>query len=113
VDINASGAVSGTIALPNLDFVRNSITDLPENVVDTDSIIANSCIVPNPQETGSFLITGSGGLPLRPGDATVSDYPTGKVRAIPEGNSSNTQVVEPQGVYRLPDGKLVLSRRCE
>ncbi|PSB00953.1 two-partner secretion domain-containing protein [Merismopedia glauca] len=113
VDINASGAVSGNIALPNLDFVRNSITDLPENVVDTDSIIANSCIVANSQETGSFVITGSGGLPLRPGDATVSEYPTGEVRAIPESNSSNQQVVEPQGVYRLPDGKLVLSRRCE
>ncbi|PSB01864.1 two-partner secretion domain-containing protein [Merismopedia glauca] len=113
VDVNASGAVSGNIALPNLDFVRNSLTDLPENVVDTDSIIANSCVVPNAQETGSFVITGSGGLPLRPGDATVSEYPTGKVRAIPEGNSSNTQVVEPQGVYRLPNGNLVLSRRCE
>jgi filamentous hemagglutinin family protein len=113
VDINASGAVSGTIALPNLDFVRNSITDLPENVVDTDTIIANSCVVANPQETGSFVITGSGGLPLRPGDATVSDYPTGKVRAIAESNSSSQQVIEPQGVYRLPDGKLVLSRRCD
>jgi large exoprotein involved in heme utilization and adhesion len=113
VDINASGATSGIISLPNLDFVRNSITDLPENVVDTDTIIANSCVVANPQETGSFLITGSGGLPLRPGDATVSDYPTGKVRAIPESNSSNQQVIEPQGVYRLADGTLVLSRRCE
>lgn len=119
VDINASGAISGTIILPDLSFIRNSLIELPENLIDTDSLIANSCVVPNRRQTGTFVITGAGGLPARPGDASASSYSTGTVRTIPDESSSSRSwqpgdaIVEPQGVYRLPDGRLVLSRECQ
>jgi filamentous hemagglutinin family protein len=120
VDLNATGNVSsGTISTPDTSFIQNSLADLPVNAIDPDSLIANSCIART--EDGSiFFITGSGGLPERPGDGATSTYPTGEVRAIPaEVNSQKPQswhpgdpIVEPQAVYRLPDGRLVMSREC-
>jgi large exoprotein involved in heme utilization and adhesion len=124
VDINASGAVSGIITTPDTTFIQNSLTPLPDNQIDTDSLLANSCIVRRNQPTrGSFFITGTGGLPQRPGDAQMSTFPTVDIETLPsDGTPSNTNpnrpwqkgdpIVEPQGVYRLPNGKLVLSREC-
>jgi filamentous hemagglutinin family protein len=119
VDINASGAVSGTITLPDLNFIRNSLTDLPENLIDTENLIANSCVARNQAKAGTFVMTGSGGLPVRPGDASVSPYPTGTVRRVPPSGvpprawQPGDPIVEPQGAYRLANGKLVLSRECQ
>ncbi|HBK63282.1 MAG TPA: hypothetical protein DD000_07075, partial [Cyanobacteria bacterium UBA11166] len=123
VDINASGAISGTITIPDVSFIENSLTELPDNLVDPDSLIANSCIARSTKQTGNFIITGSGGLPLRPQDPNLSPYPTGTVRNIPNDTSSTNNkptdswqigdpIIEPQGVYQLPSGKLVMSREC-
>jgi filamentous hemagglutinin family protein len=117
VDINASGAVDGVITLPNLDFIQNSLTELPENLIDTDNLLANSCIVRTSEQEGKFLITGAGNLPNRPGDASASPYPTGEVRTVPSENTSRPwqkgdPIVEPTGVYQLPNGRLVMAREC-
>jgi large exoprotein involved in heme utilization and adhesion len=127
VDVNADAAAaanSGTITRPDTSFIQNSLTELPDNQIDTDSLLANSCIVRRNQPTrGSFTITGSGGLPQRPGDVQMSSFPTVDIETLPSDSTpSNTNpnrpwqkgdpIVEPQGVYRLPNGKLVLSREC-
>jgi large exoprotein involved in heme utilization and adhesion len=122
VDINASGALSGQITFPDLSFITNSLIELPDNLPDADKLIANSCVVPSRQQEGKFIITGSGGLPERPGDIAISPYPTGAVRAVPEGEVSSqtttnswkpgSKITEPQGVYQLANGQLVLSREC-
>jgi large exoprotein involved in heme utilization and adhesion len=127
VDVNADAAAaanSGTITQPDTSFIQNSLTELPENQIDTDSLLANSCIVRRNQPTrGSFTITGIGGLQQRPGDAQMSTFPTVDIETLPSDSTpSNTNpnrpwqkgdpIVEPQGVYRLPSGKLVLSREC-
>ncbi len=44
-----------------------------------------------------------------------SEYPTGRVRNVADNNSSwqpGEPIIEPQGAYRLNNGKLVLSRKC-
>ncbi|MEG3917969.1 filamentous hemagglutinin N-terminal domain-containing protein [Microcoleus sp. T3_A4] len=121
VDINATGNLaSGNIALPNTTSIQNSLTELPENRIDTDRLLASSCIVRRSRPTrGSFTVTGTGGLPQRPGDVQMSDFPTVDVETLPsDATSSNRSwqkgdpIVEPQGVYRLPNGKLVMSREC-
>jgi large exoprotein involved in heme utilization and adhesion len=127
VDVNADAAAavnSGTITRPDTTFIQNSLTELPENQIDTDSLLANSCIVRRNQPTrGSFTITGTGGLPQRPGDVQMSSFPTVDIETLPSDSTpTNTNpnrpwqkgdpIVEPQGVYRLPDGKPVLSREC-
>ncbi len=124
VDINATGAVSGIITIPDLSFIQNSLIELPENQINTDRLLANSCIVRREQRTsGSFTITGTGGLPQRPGDAQISSFPTVDVETLPSDSTPSNinpnrawqkgdPIVEPQGAYRLPNGKLVLSREC-
>ncbi|BAY09897.1 two-partner secretion domain-containing protein [Calothrix sp. NIES-2098] len=123
VDINASGAVAGNISIPDTSFIQNSLSDLPENPIDTSSLIANSCIARSSrQPEGTFIITGSGGLPSRPGEALISQYTLGTVRNVanssPSANSTHRPwqkgdpIVEPQGAYRLPSARLVLSREC-
>jgi large exoprotein involved in heme utilization and adhesion len=124
VDINATGAVEGVITTPDVSFIQNSLTELPSNQINTDRLLANSCIVRRNQPTqGRFTITGTSGLPQRPGDAQMSTFPTVDIETLPSDSTpSNTNpnrpwqkgdpIVEPQGVYRLPSGKLVLSREC-
>jgi large exoprotein involved in heme utilization and adhesion len=121
VDVNASGTIAaGTILLPDTSFIQNSLTELPENQIDTNTLLANSCIVRRAQPTqGSFTITGTGGLPQRPGEAQASSFPTVEIETLPEREPTSHRVwqkgdaiVEPQGAYRLPNGKLVLSRNC-
>ncbi|MDZ8110630.1 MAG: filamentous hemagglutinin N-terminal domain-containing protein [Nostoc sp. DedQUE12a] len=117
-DINASGAISGNIiGVPDITFIQNSITELQSNPIDTNALIANSCIARSSKQDGTFLITGVGGLPARPGDASASTYATGDVQNITNNNAihqwkKGDLIVEPQGVYRLGNGQLVMSREC-
>jgi filamentous hemagglutinin family protein len=143
VDINASGAVEGVITLPDTSAVQNSLTPLSENQIDTNSLIASSCIARRYEpQRGSFFITGTGGIPFRPGDAYVMRYETGTVRGVPaEGDKKQTSsaqssvtvsntnehfnpttrrrwkmgdpIIEPTGIYQLPNGELIMSRECE
>jgi filamentous hemagglutinin family protein len=119
VDVNAAGALeSGQIVTTDTTTVQNSLADLPDTSVNVNQLLANSCIVRS-QESGTFLVTGTGGLPQRPGDTVVPSYPTGEVRSIPQEASaepdwqSANPVVEPQNLYQLADGRVVLSRECE
>lgn len=123
-DITASSdfGVSGIVNLntPDNSVIQNSLTQLAQSLINPNTLLANSCIVRSRQQSGSFLITGSGGLPMRPGDAPSASFPTGEVRSLPNSqNQSNRPwkpgdaIVEPQGIYRLPNGKLVMSRECQ
>ncbi|PPS45657.1 filamentous hemagglutinin N-terminal domain-containing protein [Chroococcidiopsis sp. TS-821] len=116
VDINATGAVAGVVDIPDVSFIQNSLTELPTNILNTETLVANSCVARSRNQAGSFLITGTGGLPSRPGEQAASTYSTGSVRSIPDTSSRTWQlgdpIVEPQGAYRLSNGQLILSREC-
>ena len=122
VDVNADGGIeSGEISLNDTRFIQNSLNELSVDSIDTGTLLSNSCIVRDRQQ-GSFRITGTDNFPDRPGNANSSPYPTGTIRSIPANESPHSQtnrpwqigdaIVEPQGVYRLPDGRLVMSREC-
>jgi len=116
-DVNASGAQPGTITTPDTSLIQNSLTELPESAIDSDTLLANSCVVRNQDQSGTFTITGTGGLPQRPGDAPLPTYPTNSVRSTEESSGEPTwqmgdPIVEPEGLYRLEDGRMVLSREC-
>ena len=113
VDINATGGIaSGDITFPDTSFIENSLTNLADVVIDTAALTAGSCIARTDESLGSFTVTGSGGLPQRPGDSAISAYPTGTVQTLATPAATHT-LLEPDGVYQLPDGRLVLSRACE
>lgn len=112
-DITASSEVgiSGTVTLnaPDTNNLQNSLTQLPQSAIDTNALLANSCIVRNPQN-GTFFITGTGGLPTNPGE--LSTYSTGTIQPTTAWKPGDA-IVEPQGVYQLPNGQLVMSRECD
>ncbi|BAY81249.1 filamentous hemagglutinin-like protein [Calothrix parasitica NIES-267] len=119
-DITASSetGISGetNINADDTSSIQNSFTELSPNI-DTDAIIANSCIArSNKKQENSFRNTGSGGLvPNRPGNVLVSEYITGEVRNIDSKNQvwkKGDAIVEPQGLYRMKNGELLLSRKC-
>jgi filamentous hemagglutinin family protein len=116
-EINATGTISGNIiGVPDISYIQNGLTELQGNPIDTNALIANSCIARSPKQEGTFIITGTGGLPSRPGEAVASSYPTGDVQNISNNAVSfwkkGDPIVEPQGVYRLANGNLVMSREC-
>ncbi|MBD2776918.1 beta strand repeat-containing protein [Iningainema tapete] len=128
-DITASSTlgVAGAVNIntPNTEAVQNGLTQLPSNIIDANALIANSCIAKrNNQSSGIFLITGNGGLAERPGDTPLFPYPTETIRSISTGELVGTNskrsspqkitapIVEAQGIYRLANGELVLSREC-
>ncbi|MDG2615995.1 hypothetical protein P7L53_07020, partial [Thermoleptolyngbya sichuanensis XZ-Cy5] len=123
VDLNASGQTApGQIITPDTSSVQNSLTLLADASIDEGRLLANSCVVRD-RQSGRFVITGSGGLPYAPGDASLSPFPTGDVQPLPETTPEplpqsrswqpGDPIIEPQGVYELTDGQLVLSRECD
>jgi large exoprotein involved in heme utilization and adhesion len=118
VDINANAQQPGTVVTPDTSFISNSLTDISEVPIDTDRLLANTCIA-RTQQPGRFTRPGTDGLPQSPSNATQSAYPTGTIQPIPEAESRRDRpwqmgdaIVEPQGVYRLPDGRLIMGRGC-
>ncbi|MEO0407971.1 MAG: filamentous hemagglutinin N-terminal domain-containing protein [Cyanobacteria bacterium P01_A01_bin.135] len=115
VDINATGRVNGAIALPDVSFIQNSLAELPEGILNTESLIASSCVVRNEDGSSTFVVTGAAGLPERPGTA-IAVYEAGEVQTIPVAPQDwqpGDAIVEPQGLYRLPNGELLLSHGCQ
>ena len=117
VDVNASGTISGNITgIPDTTFIQNSLRELPANQIDTNALISQSCIVRNNDTGSTFNITGSSGFPHSPGNSDISSYPTNQVRSIPDITSGEWKkgdpIIEPDGVYRLPDGRLALIQKC-
>jgi filamentous hemagglutinin family protein len=112
VDINATGAISGIVTLPETSFIQNELTSLPAVLIDTETLLANSCIRRD-RATGTFYVSGSGNLPTRPGELPYSTYETAEVRSTtPQAWKPGDAIVEPQGVYTLANGKRVISRLC-
>jgi filamentous hemagglutinin family protein len=119
VDVSADGQLApGTITTSDTSFIQNSLNQLPAMAVDPNALIAGSCIARTAENQGTFVVTGSGGLPSRPGDAIVSTYPTGSVQTLVDAEPQaiwqpGDPIVEPTGVFSLPDGRLVLLPECD
>jgi filamentous hemagglutinin family protein len=118
VDINASGGVAaGEISINNDSLAENELAELPDEIINIDTLVASSCIAyergpgRSSNETGRLTVTGRDHLPQGPSDVTSSAYPTGTVQTVsPE---QTAQIVEPSSIYQLPDGRLIMSRDCE
>ncbi len=118
ITARSESGISGVINLntPDNSSIQNSFTQLSPNVIDTNALIANSCIARGTKrQENSFTITGSGALRNSPGDVLISAYTTGDVRAVEPTSrpwKKGDPIIEAQGLYRLADGQLILSRDC-
>ncbi|MEH2198533.1 beta strand repeat-containing protein [Nostoc sp.] len=118
-DITASSerGVAGAVNInsPDTSSIQNSFTELPP-VIDTNALIANSCISRSTKrQENSFTITGSGALTTNRPGVLVSNYTTGEVRGVETTSrpwKKGDAIIEPQGLYRLNNGQMLLSREC-
>jgi filamentous hemagglutinin family protein len=75
---------------PDVDPSRG-LTNLPAEFVDASNQITQNCPARGSRSENSFTITGTGGLPPRPGDAFDSPFPTGTVRSLPSSSTSSNE----------------------
>lgn len=119
VDINAEGEVSeGDIDITDTSFLQNELAELADSLENIDSLVLNSCVARGQENDGTISVSGGGNLQTQPGsNATV--YSTGTVNSISnsisEGYSQQPDrtIVEPQAIYQLADGRLVMNRDCQ
>ena len=113
VDVNATGGISsGQISINDASFIENSLNELSGDLVNTETLTAGSCIARTGGAEGSFVVTGGEGLPQQPGGSAISAYPTGAIQTMPETDANQT-IQEPEGIFQLIDGRLVLSHKCD
>ncbi len=109
--------ISGTITLntPDVDPSRGTVA-LPAGLVDINALIANSCVARRSHQ-GRFVITGTGGLVAQPDDLANAAFPTYELvpdplKAENAPPSRSTSITEPDRIYRLTTGEVVLGRSC-
>lgn len=119
VDVNASGAISGgSITIPDVSNIQNNLTQLSTNAIDTNTLIANSCLARSKRKQGSFTLVGGGGFAYTPADVPSAVYPTSEVKSAPPSPTANSldhiqEAIEPLGVYQLENGEMILGRECQ
>ncbi|MEM7797289.1 MAG: filamentous hemagglutinin N-terminal domain-containing protein [Cyanobacteria bacterium P01_C01_bin.118] len=118
VDISADGRLaSGVITTPDTTFVENSLTQLPETLINPNTLVAVSCIVQQDNTASSFVITNADDLPQQPVSDNQTSFSTGVVNPVDQESSSTSwqsgdPIIEPVGTYQLTDGRIILSRSC-
>ncbi|NJN74793.1 MAG: filamentous hemagglutinin N-terminal domain-containing protein, partial [Limnothrix sp. RL_2_0] len=113
VDIVSTGPIaSGGIELNTTNLAENNLIELPNNLVDTDAVVYNSCIARSDDNEGYLTLTGRDRLPQTPNESTTTAYSTGTIQTIAETNES-AAITEPQAIYQLADGRFVMNRDCQ
>ncbi len=105
-----------TINKPDVDLNRGLVA-LPTELIDPNVLIANSCVARRRRQ-GRFVITGTGGLATQPDDLANAAFPTYELVPDPAKAenvrpSPSTSVTEPDRIYHLANGAVVLGRSCE
>jgi filamentous hemagglutinin family protein len=110
------------INTPDVDL-QNSLSELSANFINSEQVVAGSCLARRNVERGSFTVTGTGGLPPSPYEAISGKYAVTGVQSI--GGSSNVssgatkvasapawrpgdRIQEAQGMIVTPDGRKIL-----
>ncbi len=93
----------------------------------TNAVVAGSCLARRNVERGSFIVTGTGGLPSSPYEAISTKYEVGNIQPIGASNnvSSQARVVETalwkrgepireaQGMTVTADGRTIVGTRAQ
>ncbi|MEM7062607.1 MAG: filamentous hemagglutinin N-terminal domain-containing protein [Cyanobacteria bacterium P01_B01_bin.77] len=114
VDVNADGQLAaGAITTPDTSFIQNSLSELPEIPINSETLVASSCIIRGQETGGTFIITGNT-IASTPNSPSAT-YSTGVVQ-IPNVNAiqstAQTAIVEPTSIYQTTNGRLIMSKEC-
>ena len=114
-DITASSdqGVDGAVVLeaPDTGRVENSVTDLSKDLIQSDRLLASSCITQREGDRGTFALSGRDRPFTSPADTLTPTYSTGTVQ--PTAAAPTAAIQEPQALYSLANGRLVMSHPCE
>ena len=115
-DITASSEFGRTgivnVSAPDNSFLQNNLSELPDELISPETLVADSCIARGEGNNGTFAFTGRDRLPQTPNETTSTAYPVGTVQPIPTATET-TSITEPQSIYQLADGRLLMSRDCQ
>ncbi len=116
IDASSQRGIDGTITFNNLETDLNSnLTELSENVINTENIIASSCLRRSRAKKSTFIVSGAGGLPQRPNSLYISDFPTGEVRSIPISTDALEPSIDKKAVVvvsKKPENEPVVIRQA-
>ncbi|MEQ9358171.1 two-partner secretion domain-containing protein [Coleofasciculus chthonoplastes] len=135
VDISVEALGSGTIGnifISSLNLNQDSLSPLSTNFLPPEQVIADSCLTHRNKEQGSFIVTGTGGLPNNPYDPLSGRYSVTQVQGItgdagqqataPTVNSQSSTpsfwkpgdpIQEAQGMMVTSDGRVVVGTAPE
>ncbi len=105
-----SGVVN--VSAPDNSFLQNNLSELSNELVNTETLVASSCIARSESANGTFTLTGRDRLAQTPNETTSATYPVGTVQPIPT-IAETASITEPQAIYQLADGRLLMSRDCQ
>lgn len=95
VDINASSrfGLDGAIEISDAGFLESTLAPLASDFSRSDLVVAGSCLARQNADRGSFVVTGTGGLPRSPYENSSSPYEAIAVRPLADDAS---EAVVPQ-----------------
>jgi filamentous hemagglutinin family protein len=129
VNINAESnfGISGNVETPDFSFLENNLTELANQLASSDRLVSDRCIATRNQSQGSFVVTGTGGLPLSPYDSIRASYRATGVQTI-EGDRAEKPIPaatlqpgwkigqpiqEATGMTVTPDGRILLGTTAQ
>jgi filamentous hemagglutinin family protein len=87
-DSTSKLGINGVVNInTEVNYIQSLLPPLPEEFVNPEQLVANSCVGRRNYKGGSFTVTGTGGLPSTPYGAFISSYPITDVQLI-SGNSA-------------------------
>ena len=107
------------VSVSSLDtsFIQGGLTELPNTLIDSEALVANSCVARSQQPSGTFVITGNNTPAESSADVSGTVYATGSIQTIVDNPTSSGNlphpILEPEAIYQLSDGRLIMSRKCE
>jgi len=135
VDISVEALGSGdagNLFIASLNLNQDSLSPLSTNFLPPEQVIADSCLTHRNKEQGSFIVTGTGGLPNNPYDPLSGRYSVTQVQGItgdsgqqataPTVNSPSSTpsywkpgdpIQEAQGMMVTSDGRVVVGTAPE
>ena len=101
VDISVEALGSGdtgNLFISSLNLNQDSLSPLSTNFLPPEQVIADSCLTHRNKEQGSFIVTGTGGLPNNPYDPLQGNYSVTQVQGITgdAGQQATAPTVNPQ-----------------
>jgi large exoprotein involved in heme utilization and adhesion len=124
-DITASSEknVSGIVNITSLNVNQeNSLQEQTSNFVNTEKLVANSCISSRNSQSGKFVISGNGGLAETPENPDIA-YTVTQVQPVLLDRRTSTRdnrenipawklgdpIIEAKELRLTPDGRIVLT----